>query len=624
MVDEESKKTGAKDKPEALDQVDSAKESSKKRFSLYSKKAEEEVKPVEKEEVKPVEPEAKKEESGKADSVDDSSKTDSAIEPSKKKGFSLFSKKPEVTAKPTVFLHPVPEDAEIINSYWVNEPYAKICIVSVPSLGGALAYYIVEAQLADFERIAFAKLLDILSKELQPPKTTEIDAKLHVIQEAKRIALKYRRSLGTFSEEAWSKILYYIERDLIGFGPIHAMMLDPNIEDISANGVNLPFYIWHRKYESLPTNLFVTEKETLDNLIVKLAHLSGKHISTAFPVLDAMLPGKHRIATTYKEEVSPKGSTFSIRKFKEEPFSVVDLIKLGTINETLAAYFWMLLENRTTVVVIGGTGAGKTSTLNALASLAKPSMKIVTVEEIPELNLPRDNWVQLVSRESYGLGSVKTGEVTLFQLVKTSLRYRPDYLVIGEVRGEEAFVLFQAMATGHGGMCTLHAENLDYAIKRLRSSPMNVAETYIPLMNVAAIVERVQLPKKSLAGLSFGRRMRNVFEIEDFDVYHPIAEWDPINDVLNTNLDGSIMLRHIGEKTGKSFAEIIVEVKRRATVIQWLRETDVSESHEVVRVIAQYYVKPAAIEKIALAELQARTVQPSPSQPSIAKPSRRS
>ena len=259
-------------------------------------------------------------------------------------------------------------------------------------------------------------------------------------------------------------------------------------------------YVWHRKYESMPTNLIFTNETMLDNLIVKLTHMANKHISTAFPLLDAMLPGKDRLAATFKREVSPKGGSFSIRRFREEPFSVVDLVDMGTLNEEIAAYFWLLIENRMTIAVIGGTGAGKTSTLNALASLVKPSMKIVTVEEIPELNLPHENWVQLVARESYGLGVMKTGEVSLFDLVKTSLRYRPDYIVVGEIRGEEAFVLFQALATGHGGLTTLHADSLDYTVKSLTSPPMNVAEPYIPLINVAALVERVQLPNSKAGG----------------------------------------------------------------------------------------------------------------------------
>jgi Type IV secretory pathway, VirB11 components, and related ATPases involved in archaeal flagella biosynthesis len=162
------------------------------------------------------------------------------------------------------------------------------------------------------------------------------------------------------------------QRDFLGFGSIHVVMKDPMIEDISVNGLGTPVYVWHRRYESMPTNLTFTDEAALDNLIVKLTHLSSKHISTAYPILDAMLPGKDRLAATFKREVSPKGGSFTIRRFREEPFSIIELIEMGTVNEYVAAYLWMLIENRMTIAVIGGTGAGKTSTLNAIASLSNP------------------------------------------------------------------------------------------------------------------------------------------------------------------------------------------------------------------------------------------------------------
>jgi len=366
-------------------------------------------------------------------------------------------------------------------------------------------------------------------------------------------------------------------------------MKDRMIEDLSVNGVGIPVYVWHRKYESMPTNLIFIDEEALDSLIIKLTHLAHKHISTAFPVLDAMLPGKDRVAATFKREVSPKGGSFTIRRFREEPFSVIDLIELGTIDEAIAAYFWLLIENRMTIAVIGGTGAGKTSTLNALASLVKPSMKIVTVEEIPELNLPHENWVQLVSRESYGLGSMKTGEVTLFDLVKTSLRYRPDYIVVGEIRGEEAFVLFQALATGHGGLSTLHADSLDYAVKRLTSAPMNVAPTYMPLINLATIVERVQLPNPQ-EDIKFGRRLRSILEVEDYEKYNTIATWNPTKDSFEVDLRSSMLLRKIASTHGITVKDVLEEIERRVLMLRDLRLKGITKNIEVAKFVTNYYL----------------------------------
>jgi len=403
------------------------------------------------------------------------------------------------------------------------------------------------------------------------------------------------------SPESWAKILYYLHRDFLGFGHIHVIMNDPMIEDISVNGMDTPVYVWHRKYESMPTNLTFIDENALDNLIVKLTHLSSKHISTAFPILDAMLPGKDRLAATFKREVSPKGGSFTIRRFREEPFSIVDLVELGTIDDQIAAYLWMLIENRMTIAVIGGTGAGKTSTLNALASLVKPQMKLVTVEEIPEMNVPHENWVQLVSRESYGLGTAKTGEVTLFDLVRTSLRYRPDYIVVGEIRGEEAFVLFQALATGHGGLTTLHADSIDYAMKRLTSPPMNVAKIYVPLINVAAMVERVQLPSAK-GNMTFGRRLTSISEVIDYGEYRTVGKWDPVNDAFKTSFEESEQLQKIGARLGLTKKDIISEVTHRALLLHDLREKGIRKNVELSKFITNYYIEgqDAKIQKTNL------------------------
>jgi len=494
----------------------------------------------------------------------------------------------EVEVKQEATMLPLPPDGQIIETYWIKEPYARIHIATIPDRGGAYGYFVEEVQLKPEERRSLMKLIDILGKELEPPETSDEDAKLHIVNESRRLMKKYRGALGSISEESWKKLEYYIERDLLGFGPINSMMLDTKIEDVSCDGVAKPVYVWHRKYESLPSNLTIIDKELFNNFIIKLAHFSGKHVSSAFPIVDAMLPGRHRLAATYGEEISPSGSTFTIRKFREEPYSVVDLIDLGTINERIAAYFWLVLENRLTVMTMGGTGAGKTTLLNALANLFKPGMKIVTVEEIAELNLPHDNWVQFVSRESYGLGQNKIGSISLFDLVRTSLRYRPDYIIVGEIRGEEAFVLFQAMATGHGGLSTLHAENLDYAIKRLTSPPMNVAPAYIQLMNVAAIVERVYLPKQ-LHGIPFGRRIRHIWELYKYAKTKTIAEWDPVTDTYRVNVEESDLLKELTLRTGRPADAYLEEIARREEVLRWMRAREIRNVRAVAKVITQYY-----------------------------------
>ena len=334
----------------------------------------------------------------------------------------------------------------------------------------------------------------------------------------------------------------------------------------------------------------------LNDFLVKMAHKSGKHISSAQPVLDAMLPEKHRLAATFMKEISMKGSTFCIRKFREEPFSIIDLINMGTINTRIAAYFWLILEYKKSFMIVGGTGAGKTSMLNALLSLMSQNDKIVTVEEVPELSPPVTNWTQLNSRESFNFGDGPSGSISLFDLIKVSLRYRPDYVIVGEVRGEEAYVLFQALATGHGGLCTMHADSIDRVVKRLTSPPMNVSEVYIPLMNVALYIQRVELPGTK-EGNAFGRRIRSVSEIAEFDNYHEVSRWDPRDDTFMTMFKDSFILQQISVSSGLSMDQLIQELDTREQYLEAIIDSGIKVQAEVADKILGYNTARKAMKK---------------------------
>ncbi len=263
-------------------------------------------------------------------------------------------------------------------------------------------------------------------------------------------------------------------------------------------------------------------------MIVRLVHMSGKHVSTAFPIVDATLPGGHRLAATFRREVSPQGSTMTIRKFRKDPITIIDLINFGVLDYTIAAYAWLLIENRFTAVVVGATASGKTTFLNALLSMINPNSKIVTIEEVQEVNIHHVNWAPLISRLSYGLSENNVGEVTLFNLVKAAMRMRPDIMVVGEVRGEEAYALFQAISTGHGGLATLHAEDAGSAIQRLTSKPMDVAPSYLSFLDLTFSVRRVAIPDPANPGNPrIVRRVISVDEIIDSTKWVQSFVWDP-------------------------------------------------------------------------------------------------
>jgi flagellar protein FlaI len=476
----------------------------------------------------------------------------------------------------------------VVEDYFVEEPYSSVKIVKSSILGEGLHYFTNESELDEEEATTYRRMVKILSKELEPPMEKDIDPKNYVFTEAERIAEKYSRSLGKFTKEGWGRIFFNVVRDLAGYGALHTIMTDPNIEDISCNGVNAPIYIWHRKYESIPTNIRFTDEDVLNDFIIKLAHKSSKHISSAQPLLDGMLPEKHRLAATFMNEVSTKGSTFCIRKFRADPYSIVDLIQMGTLNEKIAAYFWMLLENKQSFMILGGTGAGKTSILNSTLSLMSGNDKAITVEEVPELSPPVQNWTQFNTRQSFQFSSAEGPKgITLFDLVKVCLRYRPDYIIVGEVRGEEAYTLFQALATGHGGLCTMHADSLDRAVKRLTSAPMNVAPVYIPLMNSAIQIQKVELPQKK-QGLSFGRRVREIWEIEDFEKYREVTTWDPTTDTFVTKFENSVLLRRIASIKGLTMDEILLELAMRELYLREVVKSGVRDQRQVTSKILGY------------------------------------
>jgi flagellar protein FlaI len=502
---------------------------------------------------------------------------------------SLNPKKKQPEPEAAIAAKTLPKGIKIIDKYPLYEPFAQVFIVEDPKTGEH-KYVLDELQLDTMERGIYKRILEMLLAEIESPKEEISDPRKFFAEAAKKIIDKYRISLGWLPDVSWYKILYHAERDLVGFGKIDPLMRDPNIEDISCDGVNRPVYIWHRNFESIETNLQFESDEELDNLVVKLVHMAGKHVSSAFPIVDASLPGKHRLAVAYRREITPFGTAFTIRKFRDDPYSIIDLINIGTFTEEMAAYLWICLENRASVMVLGGTAAGKTTALNALGCLIKPGSKIMTIEETAELNLSHENWVSLIARQSYGLGGSTVGEVALFDLVKTCMRHRPDLMIVGEVRGQEAYVLFQALATGHGGMCTMHAENVQSAVRRLTQKPMDISPAYIPLMNIVMSVQRVHLVKKGEKRAY--RRVLSVNEIIDSEKFVNPFKWDPIKDQQTMDLDSSFLLTNFSERLGITREQLITEMNRRSEVLRWMRKSNIRSYKEVASIIGEYYARP--------------------------------
>lgn len=385
---------------------------------------------------------------------------------------------------------------------------------------------------------------------------------------------------------------YYIERDFIGLGKIEPLFVDPNIEDISCDGVGIPIFVFHRnpKLGSVVTNISFDDSDELDSFITRLAQICGKSISIAQPLLDATLPDGSRLQATLGTDIARKGSNFTIRKFTEEPLTPVHLLNYGTIDAKTLAFLWLCVDFGRSILISGGTASGKTSLLNVLSLFIRPEKKIVSIEDTAELRLPHSHWVPMVARTSIATEG-KVGEVDMFLLLKESLRQRPDYIIVGEVRGKEAFILFQQIATGHPSLATIHAENLGRLIDRLTTAPISLPPSLIGSLDLIVFLSLTRHRDKSV------RRVTEVLEMIEYDpktktpITNQVFRWDPINDKIEV-VNKTIVLKKISDMFGINKDELMEELKRRAIILEWMKEKNITDYRDVHKIFTMYYSSP--------------------------------
>ena len=391
--------------------------------------------------------------------------------------------------------------------------------------------------------------------------------------------------------ETYKALEYNLVMEKVRLGVIEPFIRDPYIEDVSCDGLG-PIFVEHKIFGSCESNIRFDSEDELNEFVRRLSERSGRPVTFRNPIVDASLPDGSRINIVYGSEISMRGSNFTIRKFTDKPLSITQLIKFGTIDPMIAAYLWILLEYNMSIWFCGEVASGKTTLLRAVCTFINPHYKIISIEDTPEIIVPHENWVREVTRESE-----EAATIDLFDLLKAALRQRPNYIIVGEIRGREASVAFQAMQTGTPVLSTFHAGSVEKLIQRLTGSPIEIPKTYMDVLNCVVIQSAVRVPRTG----TFERRVLSVNEIVGYDPlegrfsYIELFTWQPREDLHEFRGEGSshLLENRVAVMKGISRGElrkIYRELELRASFLSRLVDLGVFDYFEVWRVINQAYV----------------------------------
>jgi flagellar protein FlaI len=470
-------------------------------------------------------------------------------------------------------------------------------------------YEVIEPPLSPIEKELLDKLKVVLVDQFEP--LPELDPETKRRELRRMVDDQFQAWEISPSPTTKGRIVYYLERNFIGYGIVDVPMTDSEVEDISCDGVGIPLYIYHRKYGSIRSNLKFDTAETLDDYVVWLAQRSGKHISVATPMLDATVPDGSRLQATLGKHVTKRGSSFTIRRFRDNPFTPVDLLKFRTMSPDMMAYLWIAIETGQSMMVCGGTASGKTTTLNATLLFIPPQMKIVSIEDTRELNLPHENWVPSLTRAGFGAKNITSGkapgEIDMFDLLAAALRQRPQYLMVGEVRGAEAFIVFQAMATGKTCYTTFHAESVSAMVHRMENPPISLPRSLVSALNLVLLQRQVKV------GTKMTRRVQSLTEIVGLDpetnelITNSVYSWNPADDTFLFS-GHSYVYERVAIMKNWTMKEMEREVRNRVEMLEYLqwKESQATRQHpfthrDVGRLVSFYYKE----REKALAEARA-------------------
>ncbi|HJJ27886.1 MAG TPA: type II/IV secretion system ATPase subunit, partial [Methanocorpusculum sp.] len=528
-----------------------------------------------------------------------------AAKKKKKSSLSLSFKKKEEEKPPLPeydmerdgpLVTPVYEEGDTVReSYWAIPGLCHISIVLTKEY--EIDYRVQEPNLTEFEHTLLERLDEGIRDILILRDIAQDKNKKQILYEAMDTLLKEYRIDEALQPESVYRIRYYLERTFFGWGRIDALRCDYDLEDISCDGYGSHVFIYHREYRDMKTSIKFDNPKELDNLVASFAQKAGKHISLANPIVDASLSDGSRIQLTYSTVVSAHGSSFTIRKFKPTPFSPVELLKKGTFTTEELAYLWIAVENGKSIMVIGGTASGKTTTLNAISQFIPRLSKVVSIEDTREITLDHENWIaSVVPPETPG--KENKNDIQMFDLLKAAMRQRPEYILVGEVRGVESQTLFQAINTGHTTFSTMHASDVVSAINRLTNPPLDVPKATIQALDL--VVAQARYYKD---GAPY-RRLKEVVEIVGLSEQGGIEvntafSYDPATD--ETAYSGnSKIYKDIMMSKNLSNLHMQDELRRRIQLLDAMLEQEVYDYRDVGKVIWIYRSRPDLImENIA-------------------------
>ncbi len=489
------------------------------------------------------------------------------------------------------------KDIEKVNvKYPLIEPLAYANIKWNP-VQKELVYHVLEPVLSPKEKEDLEKIKNSLVKVIDI-KLSDMKNEYKAIKYLEKNVKSILEDLDLIvSPETYIKIMYYIFRDFIGLNEIEPLMHDPYIEDIGCDGLNTPIYIVHRKFGSIKTNIVYKDLDYLSNFVIKLSERCGRYISYSRPLLDGSLPDGSRVQATLAKDVTTKGPTFSIRRFRENPISPIELINMGTVSPGIMAYLWTAVQYGSSMLICGGVATGKTTILNCITMFIPPEQKIVSIEDTRELNLPHENWIPAVSRMGFGISeeSKSYGEVNLFDLLKESFRQNPDYVIVGEVRGKEAYVMFQGIASGHPSIGTIHAGSMDDVMKRLSTPPIELSPSLIESLDLIVVMIHAREKGKS------ARRVKEIVEISSIDpktgMVHTVRPffWIASIDSFEQKLMESNLIQKISREKGIPYEKLLKEINMKARILEWMQRHNITKFSDVSKIINLYYKGPETV-----------------------------